>query len=136
MILTMPSPPSAWSNPVPVRTVKSPDKFPGNVDCMNDIITHSTDAFNWFPKERHFVAERSEVNNAEPWMVAPEGNYVNAYFYLRNPKTGNKVLFVHLHTIESDGPDSEVEAHVFGATPEECEKNPRLFGVEVHLLND
>jgi hypothetical protein len=103
---------------------------------MNDLITHSTDAFLWSPKTRRFTAERSDFGGA-PWtVVKEEGITATPYFYLLNPKTGKKVLFVFFHTIESDGPDYEIEAWVCGATPEECEKNPRLFGVEVHFLND
>jgi hypothetical protein len=101
-----------------------------------NIITHSTEAFTWNGKTKHFVAERSDFTGKGPWTIVKEGNYETPYCSLRNPRTGNSVLFVFLHTRESDGPDYEIEAWVFGPSPEECEKNPRLFGVEIHFLND
>ena len=104
---------------------------------MNDLVTHSTDAFTWSPKTRRFIGECSDFgSSAKSWTEVPEGKTKTAYCALRNPATGNEVVFVFLHTIESDGPDYEIEAWVFGATPEECEKNPRLFGVELHFIND
>lgn len=101
---------------------------------MNDLVTHSTDAFTWSPKTRRFIGECSDFSAT--WTIVKEGNFKTPYCYLHNPKTGNKVRFVFLHTIESDGPDYEIEAWVFGATPEECEKNPRLHGIELHFIND
>jgi hypothetical protein len=98
------------------------------------IIEHSTDLFTWSPKTRRFIAECSDFTAT--WTIVKEGNYETPYCSLRNPKTGNSVLFVFLHTRESDGPDYEIEAWIFGPTPEECEKNPRLHGLEIHFLND
>jgi hypothetical protein len=100
------------------------------------IITHSTDAFTWVPQHKYLVAERSDFTETRTWTVVKEGNLDVPYCYLRNPKTGNKVLFVFLRTEESNGPDYEIETWVFGPTPEEIEKNPRLFGLEVLFRND
>lgn len=103
------------------------------------IIEHSTDAFTWNSRTKTFVTERSvfgSVGSVFPWTIIQEGNYATPYVFLRNPKTGNSVLFVFLHTIESNGPDYEIEAWIFGPTPEECERNPRLFGIEIHFIND
>ena len=99
------------------------------------IVSHNTHDFTWEPKTRRFVAECSDFIR-EPWTVLKEGEHEVPYCFLYNLATGNFVLFNFLHTLESDGPDYEIEAWVFGATPEECEKNPRLFGVEIHFLND
>ena len=97
---------------------------------------HSTEDFTWEPEKRTFVAERSDFTDKRPWKLVAEGGFEVPYCRLKNPATGRSVLFVFLHTLESDGPDSEIEAYVFGATPEECEKNPKLFGVQVVFLND
>jgi hypothetical protein len=111
--------------------------FPEKCKGMNDIVTHSTEDFTWEPERKEFVAERSDFNGKEVWTVFKRiGGYTEAYLYLSNPKTGNKVLFTHLHTLEGKGPDYEIEGHVFGAIPEECEKNPRLHCVHVVILND
>ena len=81
-----------------------------------------------------FIAERSDFKEA--WTIVPEGGFNVPYCRLENPATGRSILFVFLHTVESDGPDSEITAWVFGATPEECEKNPLLFNVTIHFIND
>jgi hypothetical protein len=105
-------------------------------NTLDRVVTHSMRYFTWHSKTKHFTAERSDFNAAKPWTVLKEGAYDVPYFYLRNPATGNSVLFVFLHTIESNGPDYQIEAWIFGPTPEECERNPRLHGLEVHFLND
>jgi hypothetical protein len=112
-------------------------KFPKKCnDMRNEIVTLSSSAFTWLPKYKHFVAERSDFGKDTPWTVLKEGKYEVPYLYLYNPASGNKVLFVFLHTTEGEETDGEIEAWVFGPTPEECEKNPRLFGLEVHIIND
>lgn len=88
------------------------------------------------PKYKHFVAECSDFGGKETWTVVKEGALAVPYFYLFNPVTRNKVLFVFRHTVEGEETDGEIEAWVFVATPEETEKNPRLCGLEVHLIND
>jgi hypothetical protein len=100
------------------------------------IVYHSTKAFTWLPEEKRFLAECSDFGEERPWTVLKEGKSEVPYCYLHNPATGKSVLFVFLHTLESEGPDYQIEAWAFGPTPEECEKNPRLFGLEIHFLND
>jgi len=101
------------------------------------IVEHSVKDFTWEPEKRTFVAECSDfTDRGNPWTLVQEGNFKVPYLRLKNPATGNSVLFVWLHNLESDGPDTEIEGYVFGATPEECEKNPKLFGVQVVFLND
>jgi hypothetical protein len=104
--------------------------------ATEEIITHSTIAFTWIPAEKKLVAERSDFKGRGPWTVVQEGPVKTSYCYLHNAITGNSVLCVLQNTLESEGPDSEIEAWVFGPTPEETEKNPRLFGLQVIFLND
>jgi hypothetical protein len=100
------------------------------------IRTHSTAAFTWVSDRKEFVAERSDFGGETPWTVLKEGKFDVPYCNLHNPATGRTVLFVFLHTLESSGPDYEIEGWVFGAAPEECERNPRLHGVQAVFLND
>ena len=101
-----------------------------------NIVTHSTKDFTWIPGEHTFVAERSDFNGKKPWTVLKEGNSKIRYCYLQNPVTGCKVLFIFLHTEAHINTFHEIRAWIFGATPEEIEKNPRLHGIKVNFLND
>jgi hypothetical protein len=97
---------------------------------------HSVKDFTWEPEKRSFVAELSDFSDKKPWKILYEGGFKVPYCRLKNPATGRSVLFVFLHTLESEGPDSEIEAWVFGPTLEEIEKRPKLFGLRVVFLND
>jgi hypothetical protein len=84
---------------------------------------YSTEDFTY--SNHKFVAEASDLG----WPVGQRpGSLV-----LRNPKTGNKVTFL-LESGRDEEFDGEVNVYVsqLGAVA----RNPRLTGVEVHVLND
>jgi hypothetical protein len=98
-----------------------------------EAVAVSTDRFTWDHKHRCFVAEASTLGNPPGAQIYPDSADVG--IALRSQRTGKCAWFSLSEEIRDFGGE-DIVAWQFVPIPEAVAEQPKLRGVEVHILND